>query len=61
MFKKYFYTQVAVKRWPVIIIIRLLIVGEIRDRDGTRLDELGKKLGTELVENSLVPYKKYCV
>ena len=43
MFKKNFYTQVAVKRWPVIIIIRLLIVGEIRDRDGTRLDELGKK------------------
>ena len=43
MFKKYFYTQVAVKRWPVIIIIRLPIVGEIRDREGTRLDELGKK------------------
>ena len=40
---------------------RLPRVGKIRDREGTRLDELGEKLGTELVENSLVPYRKYCV
>ena len=71
--REYSRSMVACKRWPVIIIMcvagkhwigirdRLPRVGEIRDREGTRLDELGEKLGTELVENSLVPYKKYCM
>ena len=53
--REYSRSMVACKRWPVIIIMcvagkrwigirdRLPRVGEIRDREGTRLDEVGEK------------------